>query len=310
MLYCTQPDGPQISFLFKQEGIMDLKKLNVFLTVADLGNFTKAGETLGYTQSGITQMMKTLEQEVGVPLFIKSHHGVKLTDEGLALVPSIRSLLSANESLNQEISFLKGAKRGTIKIASFTSCTIHWLPKIIYNFQKEYPGITFDIDEGNEQEIVDWIQNHKADIGFTSFQNRQTYEFIPVYEDPMLAILPADHPYTRYDEIPIEWYEGVPFIVSEYTHINEVHQLLKTHGVKPDIKYTMNNDFSILSMVEHNLGISILPELIIRDRNYRFEARPLIPRASRILGIAISSYEELSPAAKIFTKYAQDCLLN
>ena len=289
---------------------MDLTKLNVFLTVADLGNFTKAGEILGYTQSGITQMMKALEQEAGIPLFIKSHHGVTLTDEGLSLIPSIRSLLSANESLNQEISFLKGAKRGMIKIASFTSCTIHWLPRIIYSFQKEYPGITFDIDEGNEQEIADWLQSHKADVGFTSFQKHQPYEFISVYEDPMLAVMPTGHPFAKHSEIPIEWLEDIPFIVSEYTHINEVHQLLKNHRVKPDIKYTMSNDFSILSMVEHGLGISILPELIIKDRNYKFEARPLAPHASRTLGIAAASYDELSPAAKIFTKYARDCLLS
>lgn len=289
---------------------MDLKKLKVFLTVADLGNFTKAGEELGYTQSGITQMMKALEQEAGIPLFIKSHHGVKLTDEGLSLLPSIRGLLSSNESLNQEISFLKGAKRGTIKIAAFTSCTIHWLPQIIYNFQKEYPGITFDIDEGNEQDIADWIQNHKVDIGFTSFQNRQTCEFIPVCEDPMLAVMPCGHPFAAYDEVPIEWYENIPFIVSEYTHVNEVHQLLKAQNVTPDIKYTMSNDFSILSMVEHGLGISILPELIIKDRNYKFEARPLVPHAVRTLGIAAASFERLSPAAKIFASYARDYLLN
>ena len=72
----------------------------------------------------------------------------------------------------------------------------------------------------------------------------------------------------------------------------------------------MSNDFSILSMVEHGLGISILPELIIKDRNYKFEARPLAPHASRTLGIAAASYDELSPAAKIFTKYARDCLLS
>ncbi len=289
---------------------MDLKKLNVFLAVTDLGSFTKAGEKLGYTQSGITQMMKTLEQEAGVPLFIKGHHGVKLTDEALSLLPAVRNLLSANESLNQEISFLKGAKRGTIKIAAFTSCTIHWLPRIIYNFQKEYPGITFDIDEGNEQEIADWISSHKVDIGFTSFQKHQTYEFIPVYEDPMLAVMSENHPFAKYEKIPIEWFENTPFIVSEYTHVNEVHQLLKASHVKPDIKYIMSNDFSILSMIEHNLGLSILPELIIKDRNYRFEARPLSPGASRTLGIAAISLENLSPAAKTFTKYARDYLLN
>jgi len=289
---------------------MDSKKLTVFLTVASVGNFTKAGEILGYTQSGITQMMKTLEQETGVPLFIKGRHGVTLTQEGESLVPSIRNLVSANEVLNQEISFLKGAKRGTIKIGSFTSCTLHWIPKIISNFQKEYPMIDFDIDEGNENDLADWVSNHKVDIGFTSYQKHQSYHFIDVYDDPMLAVMPKDHPFAKYDEIPIEWYNNVPFVVSEYSYANEVHQLLKTYGIKPDIKYTMSNDFSILSLVEHDLGISILPKLILRGRSGNFEARPLVPRAYRKLGLAIASYEELSPAAKIFLKYARDYLLD
>ena len=128
---------------------MDLHKLQVFLTVADFENFTRAGENLGYTQSGITHMMKSLEQEIGFPLFIKNHHGVTLTQEAKSLLPSIRALLSANESLNQEISFLQGAKKGTLKIGSYISSSIHWLPKIIAEFQKENPDILFEIVEGD-----------------------------------------------------------------------------------------------------------------------------------------------------------------
>ena len=289
---------------------MDLKKLDVFLTVSDLGNFTKAGEKLGYTQSGITQMMKSLEQEIGVPLFVKRHRGVTLTQEGASLLPAIRSLVSANENLNQEISFLKGAQKGTIKFGAYTSCTIHWLPEIIDKFQREYPGIVFEIIEGNESELAEWVSDHKVDIGFTSYHEHQSYQFIPVYDDPMLAVFPKDHPWAQYDEIPLEWYEGVPFVVSEYTYINDVHQILKSHKVKPDIKYTMSNDFSILSMVEHNLGISRLPRLILRGKSGNFVARPLIPRAYRRLGMAISSFEELSPAMKIFIKYARNYLLD
>ena len=225
-------------------------------------------------------------------------------------MPAIRNLLSANENLNQEISFLKGAKKGTIKIGAYTSCTIHWLPEIINTFQKEYPGIVFEIIEGNESELAEWVSDHKVDIGFTSYHDHESYQFIPVYDDPMLAVFPKDHPWNQYEEIPLEWYEGVPFVVSEYTYINDVHRILKSHKVKPDIKYTMSNDFSILSMVEHNLGISILPRLILRGKSGNFTARPLIPRAYRRLGMAISSFEELSPAMKIFIKYARNYLLD
>ena len=82
---------------------MELRKWNVFLAVVDSGSFTKAGEGLGYTQSGITQMMKSLEQEVGFPLFHKGHHGVSLTKEGEALLPSIRSLFSGGGIVGFEI---------------------------------------------------------------------------------------------------------------------------------------------------------------------------------------------------------------
>ncbi len=289
---------------------MDTKKLQVFLTVSKYNNFTKAGEELGYTQSGITQMMKTLENEIGFPLFIKNHHGVTLTKEAQSLIPSIRTLLAANESLNQEIAFRKGAKKGTITIGSYGSCVAHWLPRIISNFQRKYPEITFDIFEGNESELADWVANKKVDIGFTGYQKQHHYTFIPVYDDPMYAVMPKGHPFADYDEIPIQWFENQPFVISEYSYVNEVHQLLKKHNVKPDIKYTLSNDFSILSMVEHGLGISIAPGLMLRSRAEQLEVRPLKPWSYRKLGLAISSKEDLSPAAKIFIQYAQDYLLD
>ena len=289
---------------------MDIKKLQVFLTVAKYNNFTKAGEDLGYTQSGITQMMKSLENEVGFPLFIKNHHGVTLTMNAKALIPSIRALLAANETLNQEIAFRKGAKKGAIIIGSFASCAVHWLPKIISNFQKKYPEITIEIIEGSESELSDWVSANKVDIGFTSYQKHQPYTFIPVYDDPMYAVMPKGHAFAEHKEIPIEWFENEPFIVSEYSYANEVYQLLKKHKVKPDIKYTMTNDFSIVSMVEHGLGLSILPGLMLRGRTENLEIRPLKPWSYRKLGLAILSKEELTPAAKIFIKYAQDYLLD
>ena len=119
---------------------MDLRKWSVLLAVVDYGSFTKAGEELNYTQSGITHMMKSLEQEVGFPLFNKGHNGVSITKEGKALLPAIRNLLSANESLNQEISFLKGAKKGTLTIGTYISCSIHWIPEIIQEFRKSTPA--------------------------------------------------------------------------------------------------------------------------------------------------------------------------
>lgn len=289
---------------------MDVKKLQVLLEIERCGSFTKAGDRLGYTQSGITQMMKSLEKEIGFPLFDKTHKGVTLTTSAKSLLPSVHALIAADEVLNQEISFLKGAKKGTIKIGTYVSCSIHWLPSIIQKFQMEHPDILFEIMEGDEQELTDWVLSHKVDVGFLSYHPREPYEFIKIMDDPMLAVFPKGHPFEEHEEIPLEWYQNVPFVISDYTYENDVYRILSKNKIKPEIKYTTTNDYSILSLVEHNLGISILPALILRGRVGNYEARPLVPRTYRSLGIAISSKEDLSPAAKIFIKYAQNYLLD
>lgn len=280
------------------------------LAVDDYGSFTRAGEELGYTQSGITQMMKSLEKEVGFSLFIKDAHGMSLTADAKALVPAIRSLLNADEVIRQEIASLKGAKTGTIRIGTYLSCSIHWIPKIIREFQRKYPDIHFKIIEGVEGELADWIQERRVDIGFISYQKGHHYQFLPVMEDELFAVIPKTHPLAGLEEIPIDVFQGLPFIITEYTPGSDVHHALKKYHVKPDIRYVTINEFSSLSMVEHELGLTILPGLLLRGQVGNYVARPLRPRTFRRLGLAFSSVEELSPATKIFLEYAKDFLLD
>ncbi len=289
---------------------MDIKRWKVMLAVDEYGSFTRVGEELDYTQSGITQMMKALEKDVGFSLFIKDNHGVTLTHEAKSLIPYIRDLLHANEVLNQEIAFLNGAQKGTIKIGTYLSCSIHWIPKIIREFQQEHPDIIFKVYEGTEAELVDWIQDRRVDIGFISYQKGQNYQFLPVMDDDLYAVLPLNHPLARLGEIPIEAFQDVPFITTEYTVGNDVHRVLKQYNVKPNIRYFAVNEFTVLSMVEHELGLSILPGLLLRGQVGDFAVRPITQKAYRRLGLAFSSPEELSPASKIFLKYARNFLLD
>lgn len=255
-----------------------------------------AGLELGYTQSGITQMMKSLEKDVGFSLFKKVGHGTFLTDEAKALLPAIHSLLHAEEVIRQEIAALKGAQTGTIIIGTYLSCSIHWIPKIIQEFQQKHPDIHFKIIQGSEGELAEWIQERKVDIGFLSYQPEQRYQFLPVMNDELFAVLPKGHPLAAQDAIPIEDFNNQPFIITEYTPGSDIHRILKEHQVTPDIRYVTVNEFSSLSMVEHNLGLTILPGLLLRGQIGNYTTLPLFPRAYRKLGLAFSSQEELSPA--------------
>lgn len=280
------------------------------LAVDDYGSFTRAGEELGYTQSGITQMMKSLEKEVGFSLFVKDSHGMSLTADAKSLVPSIRALLNADEVIHQEIAALKGAQVGTIKIGTYLSCSIHWIPKIIKEFQQKHPDIHFKIIEGVEGELSDWIEDRRVDIGFISYMEGQSYEFLPVMDDELFAVIPKGHPFTEYDSIPIEAFENQPFIITEYTPGSDVHRILQQADVKPDIRYFTINEFSSLSMVEHSLGLSIVPGLLLRGQTGDFVTRPIKPATYRQLGLAYASQKELSPASKIFLEYAKVFLLD
>lgn len=289
---------------------MDIKSWKIMLAVDDYGSFTRVGAELGYTQSGITQMMKNLEKKVGFPLYIKDHHGIRLTNEAKSLIPAIRTLLNADEVIHQEIAALNGAQRGTIRIGTYLSCSIHWIPKIISEFQQKHPDIIIQVIEGVEGELADWIQERRVDIGFISLQKNHKYQFLPVMDDPMYAVIPENDPLAKEAEIPIEVFEGAPFIITEYTPGSDVHRVLRKNKIHPDIRYVTRNEFSSLSMVEHELGYSILPGLLLRGQQGKFVKRPLKPTITRQLGLAYSSLEDLSPASKTFLEYAKNFLLD
>lgn len=289
---------------------MNIKRWKVMLAVDDYGSFTRAGEVLGYTQSGITQMMKALEKEVGLSLFIKDKSGTALTQEAQSLIPAVRALLNADEVVRQEIASLKGAQTGTITIGTYLSCSIHWIPRIIQAFQRSHPDILFKITEGLEGELADWIQERRVDIGFLSYQPGHHYHFLPALDDELLAVLPSGHPLSAYDPLPIEKLNGAPFVITEYAPGSDVHRVLKEHNIRPDIRFVSINEFSVLSMVEQNLGITILPGLLLRGQNGNFVTRHITPAVSRQLGLAYSSPDDLSPACRAFLEYAKDFLLD
>ena len=95
---------------------MDSKKLEILVTAADLGSFTRASEVVGYTQSGLTHMMDTLEREIGLPLLRRTHSGIQLTEYGTKLMPEIRAFLRANANLENQIAALKEQAKTTIRM--------------------------------------------------------------------------------------------------------------------------------------------------------------------------------------------------
>lgn len=122
-------------------------RYEIFLKVCETGNFTKAAEALNYTQSGISQMMAGLEEELGVQLFARAKKGVVLTDNGQRLIPYIREMVNQKEKLRQAAFNINNKVEGRLRIGSFSSVTAMWLPHVVHFFKENYPQVEVQIDQ-------------------------------------------------------------------------------------------------------------------------------------------------------------------
>ena len=282
------------------------KMVRVYLTSIDSGSFTKAGEILGYTQSSLTQMMRTFEDELGIPLLRKSNKGVEATSEAKLLLPSMRAMIRMEEKFFQEADEIRGIRRGVIRIGSYVSTSSTWLPKVIRYFQSAYPNIEFNIIESGQEEMLRGLMNGTMDIALMSRPENNEIDFIPVLEDSMVVVFPADHELSHFDYVPVSKLSRFPLIMTYPEYDTDANKVLKLAGLESDIRYYFKDDFAVLSMVQNGIGISILPELSIKRFQGNYDYRKLHPEAYRTLGIGIRSIKEAGPLARSVISYFKE----
>ncbi|MFC3767515.1 LysR family transcriptional regulator [Paenibacillus sp. GCM10012303] len=284
---------------------MSINKYKILVKAVELGSLTKAADVLGFTQSGVSHAINSLEDEFGFMLVTRSRSGVKLTTNGERIFQTLREVLRWNEHLEQEVASIQGIELGTIHIGTFTSVAVHWLPGIIKDFQLDYPNIEFNLVEGDYRQIEEWIQEGKVDCGFLSLPTWDSFDVIPLQQDQMLVLLPADHPLSGQTAVKFAQLGQEPFIMPSRGSDDDVNRVLAKASVQPNIKYTVGDDYAIMAMVEKGLGISIRPELVLRGQSRNIRLLPLEEPSYRTLGIAVSSMKHASPAAKRFLSYVR-----
>ena len=287
---------------------METRKLEVFIRAVDVGNLTQAGDDLGYSQSGVSHMMKSLEDELGMPLLMRSRTGVRPTVAGAQILPLAREIVHREEQMQQELFQLKGLHVGKLCVASFSSVSTYWLPPIIKRFRGAYPDIEIELLIGNIPEIVGWIGEGVADLAFLNRQDISGVDWITLKQDVMMAVLPHGHRLEHARAFPIGEFEREPSIISSLGYEYDVQSLVGSERPQPKIKYSSVDDNAVIAMVESGLGVSILPELVIEGRRDAVIGIPLAPRQYRELGIALPSLEMASPAAKKFIEQTRAML--
>lgn len=282
---------------------IDIDKYNTFMKIVKLGSFTKDSQELGYTQAAVSHIINTLEKNWNMTLLLRDRSDVRLTSQASKLLPLLKNICLANQELLNEIAEIHGLTSGIIRIGSLNSIAVHLLPKIIKKFNFEYPNIDFDIKIGIYKEVEELVESGQVDFGFTRIPTAQNLNNISLGTDRLLVILPEQHHLTKYEKIPIEKISNEIFLTLEEGQENETLNLFSKFNIWPKVKFVSKDDYAIISMVESELGISILPELVLQRTPFKIILRELEIPMNRHLGIISKDAKYARPATSRFLEY-------
>lgn len=285
---------------------MNIEKYRVFLRVAEVGSITATAQQMGYTQSGVSHVINGLEKEFGFRLLIRQKTGVKLTEEAKVLLQPMQEVVNHDESLLQLAGSISGVTLGVVRVAAFSSVTVHWLPEIISVFQKKYPLVEVRLMNDTYSAIERAVLTGQADCGFISKAAQNDLHFIPLCTDSLLAVIPKKHPLGRKRHIPLSALINEPFILPCVGANYDIDHLLRSGDVVHNVRFAPDDDFAAIAMVEHGLGISVLPALMLQELPGGVHCTELEPAQFRTIGIATRSEKHISPACHAFISCVQD----
>lgn len=278
-------------------------KYLAFLETVEQGSFTAAARKLHYAQSSVSKMVADLEKEWGLTLLERSKSGVCLTAAGMQVLPYVRQILNDHHALEEHIGQMNGAETGLVRIGTFSSVAIHWLPNIFARLQQDYPGIEYEMLLGDYTEVEHWIEEGRVDCGFLRLPTCPDFDTLLLAQDEYKVVLPRGHFLTQGETVAIEQLNGLPFLLLEHGGKTEVSDLLEQYHVQPDIRFTTWEDFAIMAMVEKGLGVGILPDMILRRTPYKIAVRPLQKPYYRPIGLAMKKQSHAAPATRKFLEY-------
>lgn len=296
---------------------MNPSKYHIFCRVVDLGSFTKAADELGYTQSAVSQIIKSLESELDTVLLERRRDGIRLTSDGKQYLPFLRDLSAAENALAEKQREMAGLENSTILIDTFTSVSRNILPQLMSSFREMYPGVSFVLRQSEYASIHEDLLAGRVDLGFISVGARTGDEAATdapdiypdlqmqkLYDDEMVAVLPPEHPLARKKRVSMKDLSRETFILmDEGAENNTALEGFRSAGLSPDIGYEVYDDYTIMSMIRQGLGVSLLFRRVVRGFSEGVVIRELSSPLTRPVYLAWKNRETLPLAARRFADY-------
>ncbi len=248
---------------------MELSQLRTFRMVAETLNFTRAAERLNLTQSAVSHQIKSLEQELGEPLFIRAKRGVKLSQSGQAVLERAIRIVDEVQSLKERVLGRENQPVGRVRAAAATQAFVHLFAPLFESFMRAHAGIdlTFRSTVSTDQTVAD-ILNGLADVGFASLPvYSPTLKVTDLFEDELVLVVGHGHRLAGRQSATLQEIRGERLILFERgaSIRRATDQFFHKVGMEPTLALESNDTYFIKIMVERGLGISLLPAWTVRD---------------------------------------------
>ncbi len=253
---------------------MELRHLRYFLAVCEEMNFTKAAEKLMIAQPPLSRQIRDLEEELGTSLFVREHHSLRLTEEGLRFRTYANRIVALADRSVEDIKEMHTGLRGTVYIAEVEGKAPRLMASFVSSFAEKYPDVEFNIWNGNSDEVTARVRNGLADLAIIMEPfEPQGFHSLPIYSEPWVAMFSCDHPLAAKNgkTVPLRALAEHDLIIpSRGSRLQEISDWFAPLGITPKIKARIANATSAYELCEQNVGVAIYPAAagdLIHDGN-------------------------------------------
>ncbi len=290
---------------------MDSKKIRALLTIAESKSITSAAEKLGYTQPGLTNMMNSLEAEMGLELLVRGKSGAKLSPYALELLPLFNRFIEADDELMSSAERIIEKYKYSLRIGAYSSVARSWLPAMLSSYKDSNIKTETELTVTGIRSLYSNVREGQLDCAIVSLQDEliKELEWIPLHSDELLAVIPEDATFDL-DAFPVEMFDGVEFLMPTGGFDMDILPALNGggHQSRAILRYTNLDDAAIISMVSHNLGYTILSELVVQGIAENVRLLKLSPSTFRKLGIIIAPGWESDVNLRNFVSCAREAI--
>lgn len=284
---------------------METKKISALIETVRIGSINKAADELGYTQSGLTYIINALESELGIKLVVRNHSGINLTPDGELLVPILEQVLEKESEFYRRLEQIKSGDDSVIRIGSYSSLVVSWLPHVIGAFKKKHPGVNFEIRTGVTN-LRSLLESNEVDLILCEKNVAGDHEWQYISDDEMCVVFNKKLPLAKAETITLDMLGKYHVILPSILNKNVVSLKLREQNIvfkNQTILYTDDGSIT-LSMVERNPdGVSFVTKLYTPELPANVGMRSLTPKITRQLGVAINEKQQSVQVIRDFIKF-------